>query len=59
MKTLYKMRGGFGFWRWVHIRKCSKCQKEHHIMGNKTNMKPSLPPGAMKCEHCDGLVHFQ
>jgi len=53
---MYKTRCGWGRWRWVHIRKCQKCGHEHRILGNDSRLRPSLPPGAIKCAVCDGLV---
>lgn len=56
MSTLQKTRCGFGRWRWLHIRHCSVCKAEHRILGNDTKLPPSLPPGAIKCATCGGLV---
>jgi len=39
----------FGYWRWVHIRKCATCGLEVKLLGNDTRMRPSLPPGAIIC----------
>jgi hypothetical protein len=52
---LFKKHTGFGQWRWVHVRYCQICKVEHHVLGNDTRMRPSLPPGAIVCD-CGGLI---
>ena len=54
-KTLYK-RQFFGYWRWVHVRVCANCATEVHILGVDTRLRPSLPPGGIKCSKCDYIV---
>ena len=47
----------FGYWRWIHIRECQKCNKKTRILGGDTRRPPDLPPGAIYCPHCDkGLL---
>jgi hypothetical protein len=50
MKSPYKTRAGFGVWRWVHIRICKACNREYKILGNDSRRRPSLPPGAIRCD---------
>jgi hypothetical protein len=52
---LYKTRGGWGYWRWVHVRRCEKCGARHNVLGNDTRLRPCLPVGAIMC-HCGGLI---
>ena len=45
----------FGYWRWVHLRKCSKCGDVTKILGNDTRRPPSLGVGAILC-HCGAQI---
>ena len=58
----YKIRWGWGAWRWVHVRFCHVCQRTHKILGNFTTMRgtpvrPSLPPGGFYCD-CGEIVRL-
>ena len=49
----------FGYWRWVHIRTCKNCGKDVRILGGDTRRPPNLPPGGIRCPHCQiRLVGF-
>jgi hypothetical protein len=46
----------FGYWVWIVNRTCRDCGAEHRMVAGDTRRAPSLPPGAIRCYNCDGLV---